>query len=101
MAQPHNLDTRIAELIRLLQPGEIVSYGDIAADAGSPRAFRHVGRVLAVTEGLPWWRVVTSVGRLVPGNERQHAELLRAEGVVVAQGHVKRSPAGRFAARRR
>ena len=99
MPQPPNLDSRIAEVVRLLEPGEVVSYGDIAADAGSPRAFRHVGRVLAVTEGLPWWRVVTSGGRLVPGNERKHAELLRAEGVVVAQGHVLRSPAGRFAVR--
>jgi len=101
MPQPNNLDTRIAEVIQLLQPGEVVSYGDIAADAGSPRAFRHVGRVLAVTEGLPWWRVVTSGGRLVPGNELKHAELLRAEGVVVAQARVQRSPAGRFAVRRR
>ena len=34
---------------------------------------------------LPWWRVVNSVGRLVPGNEREQAALLRAEGVTVAQ----------------
>ena len=101
MPQPNNLDTRIAEVIQLLQPGEVVSYGDIAADAGSPRAFRHVGRVLAVTEGLPWWRVVTSGGRLVPGSEQKHAELLRAEGVLVERGRVQRSPAGRFAVRRR
>jgi alkylated DNA nucleotide flippase Atl1 len=39
-------------------------------------------------DGLPWWRVVTSTGRLVPGEERQHAPLLRAEGVTVNRGRV-------------
>ena len=37
---------------------------------------------------LPWWRVVTAAGRLVPGNERRHAQLLRREGVAVRDGHV-------------
>jgi hypothetical protein len=32
--------------------------------------------------------VVTVTGRLVPGNEREHASRLRAEGVRVANGRV-------------
>lgn len=96
MPHTRDLDARLIEVIRLLQPGEVVSYGDIAADAGSPRASRYVGRVLAVTDGLPWWRVVTAQGRLVPGSEQKHAELLQAEGVVVEGGRVRRSPLGRF-----
>lgn len=96
MPELRALDVQVIEVIRLLQRGEVVSYGDIAADAGFPRASRQVGRLLAVTEGLPWWRVVTAQGRLVPGNERYQAELLRAEGVLIERGRVKRSPLGRF-----
>jgi len=33
-------------------------------------------------------RVVTAAGRLVPNHEAEHAERLRAEGVLVARGHV-------------
>ena len=96
MPEQRDLDTQVIEVVRLLQPGEVVSYGDIAADAGFPIAFRQVGRLLAVTDGLPWWRVVTVQGRLVPGNERHQAELLRAEGVLIERGRVKQAPLGRF-----
>ncbi|MGB0470470.1 MAG: MGMT family protein [Ilumatobacteraceae bacterium] len=99
MASPQPLDDRIIDVIRLLEPGEVVSYGDIASDAGAPRVSRHVGRVLAQTSGLCWWRVVNSQGRLVPGNEREHARLLRAEGVKVLNGRVVWSPKGRFSLR--
>jgi alkylated DNA nucleotide flippase Atl1 len=99
MASAQQLDDRIIGVIRLLEPGEVVSYGDIASDAGAPKASRHVGRVLAQTSGLSWWRVVASQGRLVPGNEREHARLLRAEGVKVLNGRVTWSPKGRFSLR--
>lgn len=90
-------DRRIIDVIRSLRPGEVVSYGDIAADAGYPRLSRLVGRLLALTDDdLPWWRVVNSVGRLVPGHEREQAQLLRAEGVTVAEGRVRSAPVGRF-----
>jgi methylated-DNA-protein-cysteine methyltransferase related protein len=68
--------------IRALGPGEVVTYGEIAARAGRPGAARAVGSVLARTDGLPWWRVVRAGGVLVKG-ERQ-AERLRAEGVAVS-----------------
>jgi methylated-DNA-protein-cysteine methyltransferase-like protein len=99
MTPARNLDVRIIDVIRLLQPGEVVSYGDVASDAGSPKAARHVGKVLAGASDLSWWRVVTSHGRLVPGSELEQARLLRAEGVVVEQGRVKVSLSGRFADR--
>ncbi len=91
-------DERILAVIRSLREGEVVTYGDIAADAGYPRMSRLVGRLLAITDDdLPWWRVVNSVGRLVPGNEAEQTELLRAEGVTVHNGHVRRALIGRFA----
>lgn len=90
-------DRLITDVIRALREGEVVTYGDIAADAGYPRLSRLVGRVLATTEeDLPWWRVVNAAGRLVPGSEREQAERLRAEGVTVIDGRVRGALYGRF-----
>jgi methylated-DNA-protein-cysteine methyltransferase-like protein len=71
-----------------LQPGEVVSYGEVAEQAGFPGAARAVGNLLKHTEGLPWWRVVNANGRLVPGAEVRQAKLLRAEGVEVRNGKL-------------
>lgn len=91
-------DQRILDVVRSLSRGEVVSYGDIARDAGFGRQSRLVGHLLARADdrSLPWWRVVNSVGRLVPGLEDEQAALLRAEGVEVSAGRVRCSPAGRF-----
>jgi methylated-DNA-protein-cysteine methyltransferase-like protein len=91
-------DQRIVDVIRALREGEVVTYGDIAADAGYPKLSRLVGRLLAtVDDDLPWWRVVNSAGRLVPDHEREQAQLLRAEGVTVRDGKVRVAQSGRFA----
>jgi len=80
---------RVRRAIKRLGPGEIASYGEIAREAGSPQAARAVGQLLARSdEDLPWWRVVTSTGRLVPGEEKRQSSLLRAEGIAVRNGHV-------------
>ena len=90
-------DLHIVDVIRSLREGEVVTYGDIATDAGYPKLSRLVGRILATTdEELPWWRVVNSVGRLVPGHEREQSALLKAEGVTVSEGRVRRARVGRF-----
>ncbi|MGI9585437.1 MAG: MGMT family protein, partial [Acidimicrobiia bacterium] len=68
--------------------GEVSTYGEIAGEAGYPGAARAVGNVLRTSSGLPWWRVISASGRLVPGNEAEHAERLRAEGVRIANGRV-------------
>jgi methylated-DNA-protein-cysteine methyltransferase-like protein len=65
-----------------------MTYGEVAEEAGSPGAARAVGNLLARSDGLPWWRVVTSTGRLVPGHEQDQATRLRAEGVIVSGGRV-------------
>ena len=75
---------RVLAVIASIEPGDVWTYGEVAEAAGRPGAARAVGRVLATVDaGLPWWRVVTSTGRLVPGHEEEHARRLRAEGVVV------------------
>jgi methylated-DNA-protein-cysteine methyltransferase-like protein len=91
-------DRRILDVVRSLGEGEVVCYGDIAADAGFPGRARLVGRLLAeaTDEALPWWRVVTSSGRLVPGLEAEQEHRLADEGVVVQRGRVCSAPFGRF-----
>jgi methylated-DNA-protein-cysteine methyltransferase related protein len=82
-------DQAVVAVIQSLGPGEVVTYGEVAAEAGFPGAARAVGRLLATSDDdLPWWRVVTTTGRLVPGHEVEHAARLRAEGVAVSNGHV-------------
>lgn len=80
-------------VLRTLPAGEVVTYGEVAAEAGSPGAARAVGQVLRRTdEAVPWWRVVTASGRLAPGKVDEQARLLAAEGVTVIGGHVRRLP---------
>ena len=91
-------ERRIIDVIRSLREGEVVTYGDIAADAGYPKLSRLVGHILATTdEDVPWWRVVNSAGRLVPGHEREQTAQLRSEGVRVSAGKVRTALYGRFA----
>jgi len=79
----------VATVLMLLEPGEVVSYGEVAEEAGFPGAARAVGNLVRTTPGLPWWRVVARSGRLAPGHEQRQAELLRAEGVTITNGRVR------------
>lgn len=77
-----------AEVIRRVPAGRVVTYGRVAALAGSPRAARLVVWVLNSswrTKGLPWHRVVAAPGRIALKGEgfRLQRRLLRAEGVAV------------------
>ncbi len=82
-------EQEVMRVLRSLRPGDVVTYGEVAAEAGFPGAARAVGRLLATGgDDLPWWRVVTTTGRLVPGHEVDHARRLAAEGVEVAGGRV-------------
>ncbi len=92
---PTPFEAAIVEVLAGLGPGDLMTYGEVAMEAGRPGAARAVGRFLAEHGGeVCWWRVVTSSGRLVPGNEVEHARRLRAEGVPVdeAAGRVRRRP---------
>jgi methylated-DNA-protein-cysteine methyltransferase-like protein len=89
-ADPDFTEAVIA-VLDALEPGTVMSYGEVAAEAGFPGAARAVGNLLRVTPGVPWWRVVTATGRLVPHAEAEQAQRLRAEGVAVRNGRVIRS----------
>ena len=83
-------EQRVVQVIRSLRRGEVVTYGEVAEEAGSPGAARAVGNVLARADGLPWWRVVSATGRLVSGHASEQARRLRREGVKVVDGRVRR-----------
>ena len=85
------LQRAIAETLRDLLPGEVVSYGDIAEHAGYPGRARAVGTFLATHHDAPnWWRVVAANGELRAPRSDVQAELLAAEGIDVVDGRVKR-----------
>ncbi|HUY25272.1 MAG TPA: MGMT family protein [Candidatus Saccharimonadales bacterium] len=84
--QVESLAETVEVVLASLGPGDVLTYGELARLAGHPGAARAVGRVMSQSSGLPWWRVVNSQGRLVPGHERRQAELLRSEGIEVVNG---------------
>ena len=89
---PGGLARAVAAVVDSIPPGEVLTYGEVAIEAGAPGAARAVGRVLSEAEvPMAWWRVVTASGRLVPGHEVEHARRLRAEGVTLtASGRAVR-----------
>lgn len=81
----------ILHVVRLVPSGKVVSYGQVAAYVGTPRAARQVGWAMRSLQGapdFPWWRVLNNAGRItIKGNKFNSAqlqkELLEAEGVVI------------------
>ena len=83
------LQSRIHDVVAALQPGEVVSYREVARRAGNPRWARAVGGFLAEHgDGLPWWRVVHSTGQLSAPDKVQQRRRLVLEGVDIADGCV-------------
>jgi methylated-DNA-protein-cysteine methyltransferase-like protein len=72
----------VASVIRDLERGEVVSYGEVARRSGYPGAARAVGNVLANSVGLPWWRVVRANGELAVRKDGDQRRRLRREGVL-------------------
>jgi len=71
---------RILAVVRLIPPGFVASYADVAARAGLLGRARLVARALKLTTeaNLPWQRVIRADGTCaVPGQQA----LLAAEGV--------------------
>jgi methylated-DNA-protein-cysteine methyltransferase-like protein len=58
---------RVIEVIKCIPSGCVMTYGQIAAEAGSPRAARQVVRILhssSKAHQLPWHRVVNAQGEV-------------------------------------
>ena len=86
---PEEYVETVLRLVESIPPGRVMSYGAIAdylADSSGRNSARQVGTIMAkYGGGVPWHRVVSSGGRLVPGHEHRAAERLRAEGVILTK----------------
>ncbi|MDZ4268791.1 MAG: MGMT family protein [Mycobacterium sp.] len=79
---------RVRALVAAVPPGTVATYGDIADAAGLSSA-RIVGWIMRTdASDLPWHRVITASGRPAPHLATRQLELLRAEGVLAADGRV-------------
>jgi methylated-DNA-protein-cysteine methyltransferase-like protein len=76
------------DLVGEIPVGRVMTYGQIAALCGSPRAARIVGGLAHFgPEDLPWHRVVNKRGGLAAGfygGRTEQAHRLEAEGVKVS-----------------
>jgi methylated-DNA-protein-cysteine methyltransferase-like protein len=80
----------VLEVLGALAAGEVITYGEVAAEAGRPGAARAVGRVMATSDAdVAWWRVVAADGRLAPGKEHEQRRRLVSEGVDVGDRRVR------------
>ena len=96
--EPAAIRARILGVIRKIPRGQVMGYGEVAAKAGLPGRARLVARLLADNHdpALPWHRVLRSDGRIAfaqgsRGFDEQ-CRRLRAEGVEVRDGRVRRGP---------
>lgn len=84
---------RVLTVVKRIPPGRVSTYGDVAAAAGSPRAWRAVGNIMrgCSAAGVPCHRVIAAGGRLggYGGNLELKRALLRAEGVLVSGARVR------------
>ncbi len=80
-------------VVAAIPSGRVTSYGAVAAILGRPRAPRAVGGALSAIPDeldLPWWRVISSSGRISTSSIHHTAQIQRAlledEGVRFTQG---------------
>jgi methylated-DNA-protein-cysteine methyltransferase related protein len=78
----------VIAVILATRPGDLMTYGEVASEAGYPGAARAVGTILRKVPNLPWWRIISSTGRLLPRLRQEQAELLRTEGHRIVKGRV-------------
>lgn len=94
---------RVLASVRRIPRGRVATYGDIAALAGRPRAWRAVGTIMRECRdpATPCHRVIGSGGGLggYGGNLQLKRELLRAEGLDVGVKRVRAFAAVRWRAR--
>lgn len=95
-----NFRRRVLGMVRRIPAGRVATYGDIAALAGRPRAWRAVGNIMRRCDdpATPCHRVVGAGGTLggYGGNPWRKRDLLRAEGVDVGVVHIRRFEAIRW-----
>lgn len=87
---------KVLKIISSIPKGKVMSYGQIAAMSGSPKAARQVGAVLRGVEPdskMPWWRVINNKGEIsIKGNwiatKELQKKLLEKEGIKVSDDFI-------------
>ncbi|MET3289096.1 UNVERIFIED_CONTAM: methylated-DNA-protein-cysteine methyltransferase-like protein [Brevibacillus sp. OAP136] len=80
----------VIAIIKQIPAGQVMTYGQIASLAGSPRAARQVVRILHAMSrkhNLPWHRVINSKGEIGlrdSASAELQSEYLREEGVEIS-----------------
>jgi alkylated DNA nucleotide flippase Atl1 len=70
----------VVDAVGALEPGDLVTYGELAEEIGRPGSGQAVANVLRAAPDLPWWRVIPAEGRLYRTHAPTQAPLLAAEG---------------------
>lgn len=80
-------------VVRRIPRGRVATYGDVAALAGRPRAWRAVGSIMRTCDlpSVPCHRVVGAGGRLGGYSDPlRKRRLLQDEGIAVGRNAIRR-----------
>ncbi|WP_338448853.1 MGMT family protein [Niallia oryzisoli] len=81
------------EIIKSIPVGKVMTYGQIAAEAGSARGARQIVRILhsmSDSHELPWHRVINAKGEIAIKDKESHdiqIERLKKEGIMFDEHH--------------
>jgi methylated-DNA-protein-cysteine methyltransferase related protein len=84
---------RVIHIIKEIPPGRVMTYGQVAKAAGSPRGARQVVRILhsmSKKHSLPWHRIINAKGEIGIQDEEAFFTqklALQSEGVVVTENN--------------
>ncbi|WP_421121739.1 MGMT family protein [Aquihabitans daechungensis] len=70
----------VIDAVLALEPGDLVTYRELAEQIDRPGAAQAVANVLRSAPDIPWWRVTPSDGRLYCSHAPVQQPLLEAEG---------------------
>lgn len=95
-SNPESFFNRVYEVVRVIPPGRVTTYGAIAKFTGSPQASRMVGWAMNAShlqpDYLPAHRVVNRNGMLTGKHHFRHPELmeelLENEGIEVENDRI-------------
>lgn len=88
---PTKFTENVINIISNIPEGKVLTYGTIAALAGSPRGARQVTRILhssSKKHNLPWHRVVNSKGKIslkIQDGYNEQKVRLSSEGVIFSE----------------
>ncbi|OAB44915.1 MGMT family protein [Paenibacillus antarcticus] len=86
---------QVIDIIRAIPSGKVMTYGQIAATAGSPRGARQVVRILHTMSdkhGLPWHRVINAKGEIAITEDESRF----LQKIILEEEGIKTNEAGRI-----